>query len=444
MRTLRTTALNSAGIAKKRLQSRYKVADTAQRRKSRMSDERELFDGRVLIYRTTNSGDVYQARIYVASEQRYVRKSLKTRELEIACKRAENLFFDVSARVRSGEKLFSISAAELRDRFVAVQEELVKAGQLSQGRFGNIKTFTRHYLEFVGENTRIQNIEARSFEKYRAFRQSKKHDIKMDVVLNESLTIKSMYRWAKKEGLIAQNYECDFGKIKTDKNVLRRDVFSVEEYKQLTNVARLWYRQLHDGYESKDEEVYYRKTIRDFIVLQANFGFRTGELLSLQWKDVKIHQDGTADVTIQSEKTNVRKARTVRGRRGGVFARRKEYGQEAEGDDFVFANYGERKQLTKTLLYKYFAALKKQVKKQHSSFNENLDLYSLRHFWITCWLSTGKIDAYQLARYAGTSLNQIQRTYDHMKDSVASSAILSVRWRFDKNNQVVLEDNDKQ
>ena len=86
-----------------------------------MSDERELFDGRVLIYRTTNSGDVYQARIYVASEQRYVRKSLKTRELEIACKRAENLFFDVSARVRSGEKLFSISATELRDRFVAVQ-----------------------------------------------------------------------------------------------------------------------------------------------------------------------------------------------------------------------------------------------------------------------------------------------------------------------------------
>ena len=81
MRTLRTTALNSAGIAKKRLQSRYKVADTAQRRKSRMSDERELFDGRVLIYRTTNSGDVYQARIYVASEQRYVSTSLKTREL---------------------------------------------------------------------------------------------------------------------------------------------------------------------------------------------------------------------------------------------------------------------------------------------------------------------------------------------------------------------------
>ena len=434
-----TTRRNDAGREKKRIQSRYKVA---RKKLSRMSDEVSVFDGRVLVYRTTHSGDVYQFRMYVESEKRYVRKTLKTRDKEIAIKRAEELFIQCAGRIQSGEKLFSITAEELRERFLKVQQELVDAGQLSQGRWNNIRTFTKHYLEFVGAKTKIQNITERQFENYRAFRQKKKHDITMTVVVNESITIKQMYVWAVKEGLLNRNYECQFGRIKIDKNEVRRDGISIEDYRALTNTARLWYTRLHVGYANNNEEIYYRKSIRDFIVLMANFGFRTGELLSLQWRDVAIHSDGTASVTIQAGKTKVRNARTVQGRRGDVFTRRKTYGLSCDGDDYVFSDFKQRKQMTKTKLYDYFNALKKEVKSDNTSFDENVDLYSLRHFWITCWLSTGKIDVYQLARYAGTSLVQIQRTYDHMKDSVASKAILSVKWRFDKSNQIVLEDKE--
>ncbi|SPJ17539.1 hypothetical protein SBBP2_320049 [Burkholderiales bacterium] len=46
---------------------------------------------------------------------------------------------------------------------------------------------------------------------------------------------------------------------------------------------------------------------------------------------------------------------------------------------------------------------------------------------------------YKIARYAGTSLNQIQKHYDNVKDSQVSKEVLSVKLRFDKNDAIVLE-----
>lgn len=406
-----------------------------------MSDEHEIMDGRVLVYRTTHSGDVYQVRIYLPDERRYVRKSLRTRNLEDAKRAAHDLYVGVQAKVLKGEKLFSITAEELRDRWLEKQSELVEGGVLSRGRYSNMRTFTKHYLEFVGAKERIQNIDQKRFEGYRAFRQSQKSDIRLDVVLNESVTIKQMYNWARREGLIRSNYECDFGRIKVDKNALRRDVVTVEDYKALTAVARLWYKDTKD-----EEEVYYRKAIRDFIVIQANSGLRTGELLTLQWRDVEIRRgsdrgDSTAQVTVQREKTKVRQKRTIICRRGDVFQRRMEYGQFTDADDYVFCNFGQRKQLTTTNLYDYFSDLKKVVKAKHESFDSNMDLYSLRHFYITNHLSTGRLSPYDLAKYCGTSLRQLEKTYDHVKQAEVSQKILSNKFKFDENNQIVLDDD---
>jgi hypothetical protein len=97
--------------------------------------------------------------------------------------------------------------------------------------------------------------------------------------------------------------------------------------------------------------------------------------------------------------------------------------------------------MSKELLYDYFGELVKVVKKKHETFDDTKKLYSLRHFWITLHILAGKIDVYQIARYAGTSLMQIQNHYDNVKDKQVSDMVLSYDIRFDKNNEIILNDD---
>ena len=434
LETLRTTVKNSS--------KKTKSLGSYGSRKKRMSDVLDIFDGNVRIFRTTNSGDVYQMSMYVKDEKRYIRKSLRTRDKEIAIASAQKEFIFYQAKIMNGEKLFSITANELRNKYLEYIEKQVKEKQLSIGRQTNIKTYTKHYLNFVGKNTKILNIDKKEFQKYRSYRQSKKSDIRMSVVQNESITIKQMYKFAKNEGFINQNYELDFGKLKVDKNESSRIAYEVSDYKKLISVAMFWYKKVSDVHVTRNEEIYYRKTIRDFILLMGNYGFRTQELRLIKWKDVVIHNDETVTITIRKENAKTKKERKVRGRRSDIFLRRKTYSNFTDSDCFVFSRFDRDEEISKTILYDYYNSLIKEVKEKYKDFQEQ-DLYSLRHFFITSHLIASKISVYDLAKYCGTSLQQISNTYDNVKMEEISKKLLSYSFKFDKNNNIVLDDEIK-
>ena len=406
----------------------------------RMSDVTDIYDGGVRIYKTEKSGDVYQLSMYIKDERRYVRKSLKTKDKQIAIGIAKKEFISYQSKIESGEKIFSITAEELAIKYLEYIEKQVQENQLSVRRQSNIKTFTKHYLDFVGKKTKIQNIDKNKFEEYRSYRQGKKKDIRMGVVQNESTTIKQIYKFAKNKGFIQQNYELDFGKFKVDKNESSRVAYEVKDYKQLVDVGMYWYKKVSDLHVKREEEIYYRRTIRDFIVLMGNYGFRTQELLLLKWNDITIHDDETVTIRIRKENTKVRKERKIRGRRSDVFERRMNYSKYIDSDDYVFSRFSKKDVMTKTLLYDYYNTLLKEVKKEHEDFEEQ-DLYSLRHFFITSHLIASKISVYDLAKYCGTSLQQISNTYDNVKMEEISKKMLSYSFKFDKNNNIILDDD---
>lgn len=406
----------------------------------RRTDVMDIFDGNVRIFRTTNSGDVWQFQMYVKDEQRYIRKSLKTRDKEVAIGLAQKEFIFYQAKLFNGQKLFSITADELRTKYLEYVDQLVEDGQLSAGRRTNIKTFTKHYVEFVGKSSKIQNIDRKFFQGYRAFRQKKKADITMTVVQNETITIKQLYNWAKDNGLIDQTYQLDFGKIKADKNEVRREGYLPLDYTALVDVAKFWYRGVAKDNVKREEEIYYRKTIRDFIVLMANFGFRTQELRLLKWKDVRIQSGGNVTITVRSDTTKVRTQREVGGKKADVFERRKTYSKHCEPDDYVFGHYRKHDVITKELLYEYYNALLVDVKKKHKDFDDSKTLYGLRHFFITVHLLAAKVDVYKIARFCGTSILQIQRHYDNVKDKQVSDEIRGYVVRFDDDGNVFLQD----
>jgi integrase len=409
----------------------------------RMSDITDIYDGDIRIFRTTKSGDVFQLRMWISEEKKYIRKTLRTRDKQIAISLAQKEYISVKAKMLNGEKIFSPTAEEFKEKYLEYIQNLVDDKQISEGRQSNIKTFTKHYVRFVGKNTKIQGINPKFFLKYREFRQKELKTITMTVVVNESITIKQMYKWAMNEGLVSPTSMPDYGRIKVQKNEVKREGYSISEYNKLIDIAKKWYEKVPKDHPKRDEEIYYRRSIRDFIVLMANYGFRTGELLNLKVGDVEIHSDETATVTIRAETTKVRKRRDVRGRRGDIFSRRLTYSMFNEKEDFVFSHFNKKRQMSKDVLYDYFSDLLDVVKEKNPDFDTKKTIYSLRHFWITLQLIAGRVDVYKVARYAGTSLQQIQRHYDNMKDAEVSKEVLSFDMRFDKNNnELIVLDSD--
>lgn len=397
---------------------------------ARMSDITDIYGGKVRIFRTTHSGDVYQMRMWIAEEQKYVRRTLKTRDKTAALKLAEDEFIIYKAKVLNGEKLFSLTADELRERYLKYSKERVEGNQISAGRFSNIRTFTKHYLQFVGKTARIQNIPKLSFRNYRAFRQKTLPSITMTVVRNEAITISQMYGWAVEQGYLAQTQFPDFGEIKVPRDEVRRKGYSVIEYKQIIDIAKFWYQKVPKNHPERDKEIYYRRSVRDFIVIMANCGLRTGELLNLRFREVALHGDKTATVTILRDTTKVRKERGIRVRRGDIFGRRKEYSPFSAPNHFVFSDFDKERQIPKDILYEYYRALMLEVKAKYPDFDAKKTAYSLRHFFITVQLSAGQVSPYKIARYTGTSLQQIQDHYDGLKDLEISNEIIKQRISF--------------
>jgi integrase len=421
-----------AAISASALSTQSKLKKSA----TRISDAYDLFDGRIRIYRTTNSGDVWQFLMYVQSEQRYVRKSLKTRDKGIAAERAEQMFIDYSARIMRDEKIFSITARQLVEKYLAYERERHESGQIRLGRLSNVRTHVKHYLRFIGENTAIQNFGNKEFRNYRAFRQSSKKDITMTAILNELMTIGKMYSFARDEGYIGTNYKIDYGEIRVQSDDAKREGYTIKEYERLVGFSKNFHKTGRD-----DEERYYKELIHLFILGMSHFGFRTGELLSLQWKDVQFLKEDRVQITIRAENTKVNKRRVIAGLNGQVFKRIQRISRFNDDSSFVFSKYSKDEMMTKAILYDLFKELVQRVKSKYEDFDDTKTLYSLRHFYITIRLIADSISVYQLARYCGTSLQQIQKTYDNVTDLDVSKKLMAAKQFVFRNGELVMKDD---
>lgn len=396
----------------------------------------DICDGEVKIYRTTSK--IWQFQMWISEEQKYVRESLKTENNSEAIDCAKKKYIYYKSKVHNNEKIFSITAQELRDHFLIHIQNQVDNRQLSKGRLMNIKTYTKHYLDFVGKNTKIQNIDSKRFRDYFAFRRLKRTDILATVIRDESITIKQMYAFGQSEGFIKQTYILDFGVIKAPKDEAVREAYTTEEYNQLINYSKNWYK----AKAICDEEKYYRRLINDFIILMANGGFRTQELRLLKWKDIKNISDPDketyAELIIRAENTKVKKNRTIEIRRGDVFKRIQLYSKYTEREDHVFSAFKKNTVIDKRHLYTYFKKLISEVKIKFPNFDETKTFYCLRHFWITIRILAG-LNVYDIAKISGTSLQQIQHHYDAAQSLVTSRKMNKNTLRFDSHNNVIIE-----
>lgn len=395
---------------------------------NRKTDAEPLLGGKGELYRMTRSGAVYQCRIWVPSERKYVRKSLKTTDYQTAKQKGEELIFKVLGEVAQGKKLFGISLGELVDKFLEYRWEDVKNGVITEGRFTTIQSQCRALLRTKPRKLKVAELTENSFYEWRQMRLKDNPSITTVTIRNETATIGQIFDFAFRNGY-SHFPKMYFRPIKISRaDVGKRDTFTVAEYEEMVKFLRTYTSKKHCP---DDEERTERQKVRDYILTLSNTLMRTGELRQLVWGDVLGYEDRidetgkkvcVVNLRIRKETSKVRRPRTIWVRGGDYIKRLKTYSPFTEPTDLLFTNKTGTHQLGTRELYKHWDRVMKGIGIEDHS-DRKLSYYSLRHFGITMRMKSG-VPIADVASVAGTSVSHIETHYRHIDDEVMIDSAL--------------------
>lgn len=378
------------------------------------TEEFELFDGEVLVYRTKHSGKVWQFRTWITENQKYFRQSLRVKDRELARDKARELFFELHAKIRIGHQLFDTTVKNMCETYLSEQEKRIRKGEtgkggigITEGRFKTIKTqVIRHLIPFLGEKTKLQTIKGDQFKySYTQYRKKKNPKVQNVTIINERATIGSVFNFAFDKGWIKQYQLPKWEEM--HKDARSRDAFTLEEWKEFYSYIRSWTKN-----ETNKKLIEQKNFIRNFILILANTGLRFGELRSLQWKNVKVRKDGKnkyASIDVDISKTGRRLG--VIGRRGDIFERVKTLSNYTKPGDLIFVDNDTGEAIRKKTYYKLWneiidnTSLKTKFPKP--------SYYCLRHTYATFRLYAN-VPVFDLAKNLGCSVKFIEDHYGHV------------------------------
>ena len=186
---------------------------------------------------------------------------------------------------------------------------------------------------------------------------------------------------------------------------------SKDEYKKLLDEAKQMAKEgvVVRGVEVTDE-------LYDLILFCVHAFVRptTTELYALKHDDIALEtKPKRLLVTIRSGKTGFRIANTMAGA-VNAYQRLKRRYPKAGGDDYIFLpDYTNRATAARIFQRQFNLLLDRTSLKHDPMTNSDRSVYSLRHTAICMRmiLSHGQVNIFNLAKNAGTSVNQIERFY---------------------------------
>jgi integrase len=406
------------------IENNYKTEDS-----SAYLAQEVIFGGKAVIYTTPASNGIYQFRCWIAEEKKYFRKTLRTRSQTEAIRLGEEEMLGVLTKIKSGHKIFGLSWGELCEEFLEHSMDRVRTGRITIGRYRTIKTQTnKHIIPFLHKNLRVSEIDLNSFMDYGMYRRKKNAEVQDVTIRNEYTTVNAIIRWGFRKRYFP------FEKCNVEEIIISepntREAFNRDEYEILYRSARYWYKKA-----DTEEEAYYRRLLKDFILIKTNSMCRFGEMRQLKWSMVKIIKRGDKkfmQINLPKEICKNRKSRTVVARNGHYFERIKTYSNFIEKDDYVFTRKEINKLISKSQYYRYWHKLM-----EYSGLNKlekKLSYYSLRHFGITARLYSG-VNYYDVSKVAGTNVSNIEKHYEHM-DMTKMLDTASMTHSFDKDGLV--------
>ena len=95
-------------------------------------DQTPICDGECQIFKADSNGDVWQFEMKISTElhsdtkkAKYLRRSLKTKSIEMARKKGRELWIHVLAKMESDQPNFALTAAEVVNDYLQIKESEV-------------------------------------------------------------------------------------------------------------------------------------------------------------------------------------------------------------------------------------------------------------------------------------------------------------------------------
>ena len=373
------------------------------------------------------TGDVYQFRMWLKTEKKVLRKSLKTRDLNSAIELAEEKTFEVMNDLKSGKELFGITLKELTERYLAYRQLDVDSGYITPARLGTIRSQINALLRIKDGNLKLSELNANSLRHWRQMRNKDNHSVTIVTIRNETATINHMFRWGYPK--YSHFPELKFEPIRMKKSDIgRRDVFTPSEYKDLYTFLGTYCSKK----ECPNEDIRWeRLMVRDFILILSNTLMRVGELKQMKWSDVLKLTPATTELgrkvtlvsfKVRAETSKNRVSREVLTRGGEYFMRLKTNAKFTTPDDLLFTNKTGTHPLGQRELYKHWYAIMKGIGIDNHK-TRKLSYYSLRHFGITTRIRAME-SIFTIANTAGTSVGHIESHYGHIDKKMRKNAAL--------------------
>lgn len=364
----------------------------------------------------THASPYYFARILDPRAQRYkVRSTKETNRVE-ARKVAEEIAAEITRHDAPSDREFSFKT--YAGRFVQKGQELAESGERNKNYIRTTRLFLDNdnwgLIRHFGTRD-VRELTTRDWQLFIEKLTKKRSDLSTSTRNMLMSTFRNVLKVARDDGLI------DFIPA-TPRQRQNDNPRSFFRFSPLVETERDEYQQLLDGAKRlADEHVIVRgvevtRELYDLILFCVHSFVRptTTELYALKHNDIAVEKDPKRLlVTVRNGKTGYRVANTMPGA-VSAYERIKSRYPEAKGEDFLFLpRYPNRATASRTIQRQFNQLLEDTKLKFDPSTGMERSIYCLRHTAICMRiiLSEGKVNIFNLAKNAGTSVEQIERFY---------------------------------
>ncbi len=422
----------------------------SQRREttSRIEPLESLLNEQVHLYKRVRHGkdsktDLARATIYLRHYERgkhgrqgkNISRCLHTNDIDLARQRAYEWWKEYQSATARGLRSSSLSFFDVTKHFKDTKKKSMLNNNLSPSRYRQISVslsvLDEYVAETVGNNIKFHDIEPNTdFDGFITWRQEHKRHlnqqpIRKGTIQSDIKILKQFWKWALRYDYTDRRLDSDvfLNELKTVNNALeindegRRGTITEQDYRRLTTFLRTnaflfdetpSSTQIRNGKTSSTPVwSFYRRLLRDYILILANSGLRTSELLNLKWKDVKFDAPD-ADISVHNAKNRFRQTRGLDCKK--YFERISELTGTSKPDHYVLCRFNDH---TKKVYPQFLQQLFRDVMDTleiTDTLGHKVDLYTLRHFFITMRMTRGD-DIWTVAAMVGTDVTNIERIY---------------------------------
>ena len=386
----------------------------------------DILDGVASIYKRDDT-KYWQFRMWINNDRKYLKKSLRTTDFNIAMSIARERAMELITNIRTGKQIYSITTQELVDLYLDYRKKDIddKTG-ITKERITAIKSQLRHFLNIKGADTKLSELDSECLYDYSSLRRQS-HNAQFVTIRNEQSTITAMWQFAYRKGHTNfESFEFKKFKIKNDE-IGKRDTFKDIEYDKLIRFMRNWTSVKQcPNYKERLE----RLMVRDFVLISTNTCLRVGEARQLTWSDIEgyeSHYDEKEKETrlvclnIRWITSKVRSSRKFLTRGGTLFERLRHRQKFTEPHHLIFSMNGS-KTLSDAKWVKHWKNLMNGIG-IHNHKERKITWYSLRHFGISCRVKAG-VSLIDLSKLAGTSVHHIEKTYLKYTEEMSRTSAL--------------------